>query len=147
MNAKIKAEEFFDMMSFCRKNLEEIPKECLQGETGVLAYLNFMQDKISPSKLSENINVSLPRIATVLNSLESKNLIKKRTDVNDKRKTIVEITEKGKSAILLKKEKAINSIAKVLENLSEDEIDDYIRLTKKIVGIIDNIHNKKENQI
>lgn len=141
MNAKMKAEEFFWMMLNCRKSLTEIPQNCSQGETGVLVYLAFMQDRITPSELSEKLNVSLPRIASVLNSLEFKELIIKEIDNEDKRKTIVAITQNGKEFVSNKKDEAINNLTLVLERLDEEEINEYIRITKKIVNIFEEIHN------
>ena len=140
MNAKLKAEEFFEIMINCRKNIEEIPKDCLQGEAGVLFYLAFIQNKITPSNLSKKINVSAPRIASVLNSLESKKMISKKIDNLDKRKTVVEITKDGLKYIINKKDKAMNNLTKVLEKLEDKEVEEYIQLTKKIVSIIDEIH-------
>ena len=140
MNAKMKAEEFFWMMLNCKKSLAKIPQNCSQGETGVLAYLAFMQDRITPSELSEKLNVSLPRIASILNSLEFKELIIKENDNEDKRKTIVAITQNGKEFVSSKKDEAINNLTKILKRLDEEEINEYIRITKKIVNIFEEMH-------
>lgn len=139
MNARIKAEEFFWMMLNCRKSLADIPQNCAQGETGVLTYLAFIEDEITPSQLSEKLKVSMPRIASILNSLENKLLISKNIDNKDKRKTIVTITKKGKEIVENKKEEAINNLAKIMEELEENEINQYMKITQKIVGIISKI--------
>lgn len=139
MDARAKAEEFFEIMSARRKTLIEIPMNCSQGETGVLRYLTFVQDGVTASELSEKLEVSLPRIASVLNSLELKELIVKNTDNEDKRKTSISITEKGKKLVLNKKEEAINKVAEIIEKLGEEDINEYIRLTKKIGKIIDDM--------
>ena len=137
MDAKAKAEEFFEIITERKKSLVEIPLNCSQGETGTLLYLTFVKDGITPSELSERLGVSLPRIASVLNSLESKKLIKKTTASDDKRKTIVNITKTGEELLLNKKEEAINNIAKIIEKLDEEDINEYIRLAKKIGKIMD----------
>ncbi len=137
MDAKAKAEEFFEIITERKKSLVEIPLNCSQGETGTLLYLTFVKDGITPSELSERLCVSLPRIASVLNSLELKKLIKKTTASDDKRKTIVNITKTGEELLLNKKEEAINNIAKIIEKLDEEDINEYIRLAKKIGKIMD----------
>ena len=137
MNEKKKAEEFFWKMLHCKKSLVQIPQDCSQGETGTLSYLAFIENKITPSELSEKLGVSLPRIVSVLNSLEAKCLITKNIDNIDKRKTIINITEDGKKFVENRKDEAINKVAKVLEKLEDEEINEYIRLTEKIVNIID----------
>lgn len=144
MDAKAKAEEFFESIVIRKKSLVEIPRNCSQGETGALLYLTFVKDGITSSELAENLNVSLPRVASLVNSLESKNLVEKLTDKEDKRKTIVNITKGGKKLILSKKEEAIDKIAKVIEKLDEEEINQYIRLAQKIGKIMDEM---QDNQI
>ena len=144
MDAKAKAEEFFESIVIRKKSLVEIPRNCSQGETGALLYLTFVKDGITSSELAEILNVSLPRVASLVNSLESKNLVEKLTDKEDKRKTIVNITKGGKKLVLSKKEEAIDKIAKVIEKLDEEEINQYIRLAQKIGKIMDEM---QDNQI
>lgn len=141
MKANKAAEEFFWMIVKCRKNLTEIPQNCSQGENGVLVYLSF-SDKASPTELSENLNLSLPRIASILNSLENKKLVIKNIDGDDKRKSIVEITVEGRKLVDNKRNEAIENITKVFENLNEEERKEYIRLTSKVLSTIENLQNK-----
>lgn len=141
MDAKAKAEEFFETIVTRKKSLVEIPRNCSQGETGALLYLTFVKDGITSSELAEILNVSLPRIASLLNSLESKKLVEKLTDKEDKRKTIVNITAVGKELVLSKKEEAINRITKVIEKLDEEDINEYIRLAKKIGKIMEEMQD------
>lgn len=141
MHAKKKAEEFFWMMIQCGKSIAEIPHNCSQGENGVLVYLAFLQDGTTPSDLSDKLNVSLPRIASILNSLESKELIVKNIDSEDKRKSIVAITKKGKEVVSDKKNEAIDNLTKIFKKLDENEREEYICLTQKIVNVINEMHN------
>lgn len=141
MDARAKAEEFFETIVKRKKSLIEIPLNCSQGENGALLYLALVQDGITPSELSEILDVSLPRVASVLNSLEAKKLISKMTDSEDKRKTIVNITKVGKELVLNKKEEAINKLAKIIEKLDEDDINEYIRLAKKIGKIMEEMQD------
>ena len=141
MDAKAKAEEFFETIVTRKKSLVEIPRNCSQGETGALLYLTFVKDGITSSELAEILNVSLPRITSLLNSLESKKLVEKLTDKEDKRKTIVNITAVGKELVLSKKEEAINRITKVIEKLDEEDINEYIRLAKKIGKIMEEMQD------
>lgn len=141
MNAKAKAEEFFEIMVAKKDFLVEIPRNCSQGEVGTLLYLTFEKDGITSSELAKVLNVSLPRVASILNSLETKNLVEKLIDKNDKRKTILHITDTGKKLVLGKKEEAIIKIAKVMEKLDEEDIDQYMRITKKIGKIMEGMQD------
>ena len=137
MDARIKAEEFFETIIKRKKSLIEIPRNCSQGETGALLYLTFVKDGITSTELAEVLNVSLPRIVSLINSLETKKLVKKLVDKDDKRKTVIYITTDGKNLVQEKKEEAILKLTKVIEKLDEDDINEYIRLAKKISSIMD----------
>lgn len=104
-------------------------------------YLTFVKDGITPSELAEILGVSMPRVVSLVNSLESKKLIEKLTDKEDKRKTIVNITRVGKELVLDKKEEAINKITRVIEKLDEEDVNQYIRLAKKIGKIMEEMQD------
>lgn len=136
MNSREKAEEFLNFM-FNKKCLVEKTKDLSQGEKGCLFYLMFVENNISASKLSEVLDVSMPRVVSLINTLEIKGLIIKSCDKNDKRKTIISITNLGKKLVLDKKEDAISKISKIIDALGEKDFNEYIRLTKKINSIIE----------
>ena len=137
MDARAKAEEFFETIIKRQKSLIEIPRNCSQGETGALLYLTFVKDGITSTELAEVLNVSLPRIVSLINSLETKKLVKKLVDKDDKRKTVIFTTTDGKKLVQEKKEEAILKLTKVIERLDEEDINEYIRLAKKISSIMD----------
>lgn len=141
MDSRLKAEELFGTMVQMKKTLAEIPIVCSQGETGTLLYLAFVKKEMTASELSQKLNVSLPRITSILNSLETKNMLKKRIDIKDKRKIVVSITENGKNMVLEKKEEAINNMARIIEKLDEKDIDEYIRIAKKIREVIEEMQD------
>lgn len=141
MNCREKAEEFFDMIVKRKKTLVEIPLNCSQGETGAMLYLTFVKNGISSSELAENLNVSLPRITSVLNSLETKKWVEKNVNIEDKRKTIVNITAIGRMMVLSKKQEAIEKIEKIIDKLDEEDINQYIRLSKKIGKIMEEVQD------
>ena len=67
-----------------------------KGEFGLLNYIYFETKEVSAGMLSEKLKVSTARIASILNSLEAKKLIKRKIGTDDKRKVVVEITTEGK---------------------------------------------------
>lgn len=141
MDAREKADEFFETIIKRKKSLIEIPRNCSQGETGALLQLTFVKDGITATELAEVLNVSLPRVVSLINSLETKKLVKKLVDKDDKRKTVVYITQNGKKLVLEKKEEAILKLTKVIEKLEEEDINEYIRLAKKISLIMDEMQD------
>ena len=59
-------------------SLGEILNEFNRGEIGVLGYLAFEKDEATAGELSEKLNVTTARIASILNSLEAKTTSKEQ---------------------------------------------------------------------
>ena len=139
MDYNKKAEELFETLIKQKRYMNEIPSSLSQGESGVLLYLLEVKDEVTQSELSENLSVTMPRIVALINTLQRKDLIKKGIDKNDKRKTIISITEQGKKDILKKKKEAIKFIEKIIGKLKPEEIEQYIKISKKIERISNDI--------
>ena len=138
----MKREEFADFLFNQLKptnarSLTEVLNNFSRGEVGVLSYLVFDKCEASAGELSEKLNVSTARIASILNSLESKNFITRKADDLDKRKTLVVITEKGRKLAVSTKKEIIDLLLKVIDEVGYDEIKEYIRILKKIRNVID----------
>lgn len=118
------------------KTISEVLSEFTKGEVGVLAYLVFEKNNVTPGELSERINVTSARIASILNSLENKKYIQRNVNDTDKRKILVTVTEEGKANVEEAKNKLINKISSVFEQLGEEDTKEYIRLVSKINDIL-----------
>lgn len=139
MNYNKKAEEIFETLTKRKKYIGELSSNISQGESGVLLYLLNANSNVSQSELSENLGVTMPRIVAVINTLQKKELIEKNIDSTDKRKSIISITNKGKDNIIKKKKDAIKFIENVIKELDEQEIEQYIAISKKIEQISNKI--------
>ena len=142
-NIREKAQELFKIMSQTTKTLSKIPLSCSQGEIRILLYLSLKENGSTASKVSKELGMSLTRITAVFNSLEEKKLIKKNIDENDKRKTIISITKEGKRVIEEKQEEAITNMVTILEKLSEEEVNQYLNIVRKIQRIITEMQEEK----
>ena len=138
MNYNEKAEEIFNSLTNRKKFVDKMLSNISQGESGVLLYL-LNNDSVSQSELSEKLNITMPRVAAIINTLQDKMLVIKKTDPNDKRKTIITMTEKGKKDILQKRKNAIIFIESIIKELTDEEIMQYISITKKIEEISNNL--------
>ena len=127
------AKDFFDFM--VKTNAEPVgppdPKDYSKGEMGILIYLTFQNDGVTSGQLSEALHVSTGRVASALKSLEKKQLIKRRSDGEDKRRVNVYITAKGKQTTLEKHEEAIEQMEKSLQKLGEEDAKIFIELSKR----------------
>lgn len=117
-------------------SLSDVLTEFNRGEIGVLSYLAFDKDRALAGELSEKLNVTTARIASILNSLESKEYINRKEDDLDKRKTLVVITEKGKRLADEAKTEVMKKIVKVIREIGCEEIKDYLRIVLKIKKVL-----------
>ena len=138
MNVEEIAEILFQQLKpTSSTSLTEVLNEFNRGEAGVLGYLAFDKDEATAGELSEKLNVTTARIASILNSLENKEYIKRKEDNLDKRKTLVSITTKGKELANITKREIIEKIIRVVDEVGYDEIKDYVRIALKIRDVLD----------
>lgn len=134
MSGRERALELFDLNFNSKINLLY---EGFKGENGVLLYL-LDNNGSTQSDISKFFNVSMPRVSKIINSLEEKGLIIRAISSDDKRKSIIIITDQGKEVIMLKKEKVLKVIEKILEVLTFEEFNSYKYISKKINSILNN---------
>ena len=79
--------------------------EFLQGEMKVLSYISIAEHELLPGQLSSALEMTAGRIAGILRSLEKKGYITRRTDIADRRRVLVSITEQGREYINSSSEK------------------------------------------
>ena len=108
-----------------------------RGEVGVLSYLAFDKNETSSGELSEKLNVSTARIASILKSLENKKYIRRKEDSLDKRKTLVVITESGKELAVETKKELMDILIKVIKEIGYEDIEEYTRIVQKIRKVLD----------
>lgn len=138
MNYEKTAETLFEQLrTRSSSSLTDILNEFNRGEVGVLSYLAFEKDEASAGELSEKLNVTTARIASILNSLENKKFIKRKEDNSDKRKTLVVITDKGKELANNTKKEIINKIILVIKEVGYNEINEYVKIALKIRKVLD----------
>ena len=138
----MKREEFADFLFNQLKptnarSLTDVLNNFSRGEVGVLSYLVFDKSEASAGELSEKLNVSTARIASILNSLENKEYITRKVDSLDKRKTLVVITEKGKELAISTKKEITAMLLKIIDEVGYDDIKEYVRILQKIRNVID----------
>lgn len=127
---------FQELRSNTCTTLGEILNEFNRGEIGVLGYLAFEKDEATAGELSGKLNVTTARIARILNSLEVKGYIKRTEDNTDKRKTLVVITQNGKTLAQKSKKEVISKITKVIDEIGKEKTTEYIKITLKVREIL-----------
>lgn len=111
------------------------------AEQGRILHVLWENDNISIKELSARTGLAINTLTTMLERMQGKNLIEKRTDEKDKRKTIIILTDYAKS---LKKEYDVISeeiISVFYKNFSHNEIMEFEEYLKRILDDLEN-YNK-----
>lgn len=118
-----------------KPHIQEIIGDLSKGEVGILAYLLNEKNNISSNELENHLQVSSARIASTLNSLEKKGLIKRSKSEEDKRKIVISITTNGITKIEEHQEKVKRYVEHLVETLGEKDSLEFIRIVKRIKEI------------
>ena len=110
--------------------------ESLHGGAFVLRYIALHGGEVLPGEISGEMGVSSARIAAALNSLESKGLITRRIDPNDRRKILVGITPEGTALAQEQQQAVIQGASKMLALLGEHDAKEYVRITGRLAEIM-----------
>lgn len=106
-----------------------------EGYKGLYLILKVIRDhsgEIIAGDIASELNISTARVAVALNTLERKKYVKKHKSKNDRRKTVVELTETGLKVLSIRETKLLILFNSILESLDEEEINKLISIIYKI---------------
>lgn len=107
----------------------------LKGENFLLSHLQSIGGESTPGELASVLDVSAPRVAAILRSLEIKKLVERKGSGVDKRKVTVKITEKGEQWVKLANSEVYQHAVNVFDKLGEEDTKELVRILKKVVNI------------
>lgn len=107
------------------------------NEMFICSYI-YRFNKASFKQLIEKTNLLKSQMNRQLNDLIEKGFVTKNTDDNDKRKIVLEMTEKGKEVYLKEHEKVVALISRVTKELGNKKSASLAKLMKEAVGVLDN---------
>lgn len=91
---------------------------------------------ITVNELASSINVSVPAVSRTLKNLENRRLIQRKINLDCRRNTFVTITKKGKELFEINREKISDTLDKVMDALTVDEILTAIKFHQKVEAIL-----------
>ena len=107
-----------------------------KGEMLVLNYLyKHADEQVVPSMLSQYTETSSARIATILGSLEDQDYVTRNIDKKDRRKILVNITEKGRAFAHCYHDQMLNHLASVLERMGPVNSQEFLKHLKVFAEI------------
>lgn len=106
-----------------------------RGENFILAYLEKHGGTSIPCEISKDMEVSKARISATVHLLEDKQYIIREIDPSDKRRVRIRLTEAGKKYLVHRRRQTYENATFIFDSLGEDDLNEYIRLTNKIISI------------
>lgn len=106
-------------------------REFIEGELAALYYLHGCEEAVTPSQISENLQVSRARAANILRALREKGFVEMSIAEDDRRKMDVCITEEGRRYFDEKYDYIVRYFDLYVEVLGERDIAELTRLLKK----------------
>ena len=138
MSTRDETQEFFhDLYSSIPRSFFSNLESTERGFGFVLNYLEQSEGEVISGDLAKSMNVSTSRIAGLLKRMEQSGLITRQNSSEDARRTVVEITPKGVDLINEMKEQTHEKIELLLERISREELDTYIRISHKIREVME----------
>jgi len=137
--------EFIQSLYLLRKhNLEDIFSDITGAEFFALYNLDLMmsdagREPVRISELGKRIKLSPQAVSKTLRLLEQKGYTKRLTSLEDRRITLIKLTKKGSGVL----QSAMDEIAAfsraVSERMGKKDLAEFIRLSGKCTGIIDDV--------
>ena len=116
-------------------NHQQIIDESLRGEIFTLLFLRDRKNNVLPGEISEIMQISSARVASILNNLENKGFIERQIDKADRRRILVSLTSLGEESANAHYQEVINQICKMFEILGEKDAKEFIRIMNRILDI------------
>ncbi len=127
------ANEFMRSMQVLRKNrVQRKLSESLQGGQYILYFLYMRGEPVIPGEISNEMSISTARTAAALNNLESKGLISREINKNDRRQIFVTLTREGIKLAEEHIEEFRQRTIGLLKGLGEHDAKELVRILHKI---------------
>lgn len=110
--------------------------EIARGEGAVLIYLVEVHNGVNACEISQHFGINTSRVAAMLKNLSKKGYIQRLDDQDDRRKIRVYITDKGKAFALERRKEIEDYFVKLLSQLGEKDVKEYLRLSRKFNQIV-----------
>lgn len=105
----------------------------------VLRYLSETERPVSSGEISEFMHVSTARVAVILRKMSDKKLIVKNGDPDDARKTMITLSDTGKTYIREQKEKFLTTFCAVVDRVGLEKMEQFIAISADINRAIDEV--------
>ncbi|ABX32048.1 transcriptional regulator, MarR family [Petrotoga mobilis SJ95] len=140
-------QQFFQVMNLQRQlNFKIMAEKDVYPGQGVCLWHISKNPGISQIHLAKLMNVAPPTVSLILKRLEKMGLILRQSDPNDMRTLQIHLTEKGEEEIKNLKTSFSKIVRYSFEGLSDEELNTFNELLKKISNNLSKHLQKGEDQ-
>lgn len=130
--SELRNELMAELWRMIKLNLIVNLREFIEGETAALWCIHSCGgESITPSQISDNLNISRARAANILRALRRKGFVDMEIDSYDRRKMLVSLTQKGDAFLKEKYDFLVRYFDLYVNELGEKDIKELIRLLRK----------------
>lgn len=121
-------------------------KLSLKGENLLLMTLSDLGGSGTPGKIIERLDFTGARLSAIIKSLESKGLVERKKHDEDKRCTIVALTEEGREYYIRLRAEIVSNALTIIEQLGEQDVFEFLRIMKRLSQIANDtyVYNMKK---
>ena len=94
-------------------------------------------DQTTHHAMHETLAVSKAAVSQMLGSLEKRGFIRRDTDRDNRRKIIITVTKKGKSAIDKGQKRMDDLTSRIIEQFGEKDAQQFVRLLKRFAEAVE----------
>ncbi len=108
-------------------------RDILSGENSfLLLLLSCSSSPLTASFMAERLNITKGRITALISSLLDKEDIEINLDMKDRRKTLINLTEKGRNRIETKIDEVNEKLEYLIQDLSIEEVNFLLNILEKV---------------
>ncbi|WP_011308072.1 MarR family winged helix-turn-helix transcriptional regulator [Methanosarcina barkeri] len=117
------------------------PEKLGRQQSNAILIIGTMGEMI-PSYLGMCMNMDRSSLSRMIDSMEKKGLVYRKTDLKDRRKVMIYLTEKGEEYYEILKEKAEEIQDSTTDLLNEQDLKEYKACIKTEISILKKIDSK-----
>ncbi|MFG1450149.1 MAG: MarR family transcriptional regulator [Thermoplasmataceae archaeon] len=104
----------------------------------------FINPNANQSDLADLMSVSKPTVSSIVDTLVRKGLVVRNVPDSDRRKTTLNLTAAGVDLVKSIRDEAVSSFSKILERLSDVEVENLNSIMRKIKTYLQEVKNEEE---
>lgn len=104
----------------------------------------FINPNANQSDLADLMSVSKPTVSSIVDTLVRKGLVVRNVPDSDRRKTTLNLTAAGVDLVKSIRDEAVSSFSKILEKLSDVEVENLNSIMRKIKTYLQEVKNEEE---